>query len=122
VQINPVFCKGIPKTAQEIQNRVNEISFNASLLKELRYIRDINALVAAGELDATKHRCMRLHRIEAQERLGPLGASSKLNTEWAFLEHLFDIGRDVAGTWLAKNYDHIGKHPTLDLDELFAEQ
>ncbi|MDA8586687.1 patatin-like phospholipase family protein [Rhodobacteraceae bacterium] len=121
VQINPIVSEGVPKTAQQIQNRVNEISFNASLLKELRVIRDMNNLISSGELDAKRHRSTRLHVIEAQDRMAPLGASSKMNTEWAFLEHLFDIGRDAAGTWLAKNYDSIGKQSTFDLDALFAD-
>lgn len=122
VQINPIISEGVPTTAQQIQNRVNEISFNASLLKELRVIRDMNALIASGELDSKKHRSTRLHLIEAQDRMNELGASSKMNTEWAFLEHLFDIGRDAAGTWLSKNYDKIGKSSSFDLDALFAEQ
>lgn len=121
VQINPIVAKGVPKTAHEIQNRVGEISFNASLMKELRFIREMNTLVENGELDGKKHPLMRMHLVEAQDSLAPLGASSKLNTEWEFLEHLFHIGRDAAGTWLAKNYDSIGKQSTLDLDGLFAE-
>jgi NTE family protein len=121
VQINPVVREGVPKSAREILNRVNEISFNASLLRDLRAIHEKNALIDSGELDASRHRRMRVHMIEARKRMRPLGASSKLNTEWAFLEHLFDIGRDAAGTWLTKNYDALEKRETLNLDEMFAD-
>ncbi len=121
VQINPVVRPGVPKTAQEILNRVNEISFNSSLLRELRSIRDMNALIDAGELSPKKHRAMRVHMIEARKKMRPLGASSKLNAEWAFLEHLCAIGRDAAGTWLANHFDDLGATSTLDLDEMFAE-
>lgn len=122
IQINPIFRPGVPSKATEIQNRVNEISFNAPLLRELNIIREMNALIEAGELSGKKHRHLRIHMIEARKRMRELGASSKLNTEWAFLEHLFDIGRDAAGTWLAKNYDDLGKRCTLDLDELFENE
>jgi len=121
VQINPIFREGVPKTASEILNRVNEISFNSSLLRELRAIRDKNALIDTGELSKKKHRSTRVHMIEARKQMRPLGASSKLNTEWAFLEHLFHIGRDAAGTWLTNHYDDLGKTCTVDLEEMFAD-
>lgn len=120
VQINPIVREGIPVTAREILNRVNEISFNASLLRDLRAIHEKNVLIDSGELSAERHRRMRVHMIEARKRMIPLGASSKLNTEWAFLEHLFDIGRDAAGTWLSRHYDDLEKRETLRLDEMFA--
>jgi NTE family protein len=121
VQINPIVREGIPVTAREILNRVNEISFNASLLRDLRAIHEKNMLIDSGELDATRHRRMLVHMIEARKRMRPLGASSKLNTEWAFLEHLFDIGRDAAATWLSLHYDDIEKRETLNLDAMFTE-
>jgi len=121
VQINPIHRAGVPKTAREILNRVNEISFNSSLLRELRAIRDMNALIAAGELVGARHRFLRLHMIEARKRMRPLGVSSKLNTEWAILLHLFKIGRDAADGWLARHYDDLGTSSTLDLDEMFAD-
>ena len=62
---------------------------------------------------------MLLHRIEAEAELNPLGASSKMNAEWPFLEHLFALGRDSAESWLAENYAAIGKTGTLDLRAMF---
>jgi len=121
VQINPILREGVPTNASEILNRVNEISFNSSLLRELRAIRDKNELIASGELAKERHSYTRVHMIEARKRMRPLGASSKLNTEWAFLEHLFNIGRDAAASWLTKHYDEIGKKCTVDLDEMFAD-
>jgi NTE family protein len=121
IQINPIFREGVPTVAREILNRVNEISFNSSLLRELRAIRDMNRLIEAGELSSKKHRTTRVHMIEDRKHMRPLGASSKLNTEWAFLEHLFEIGRNAAGRWLDSHYDSLGVRSTLDLDELFAD-
>ena len=94
VQINPVERKGTPRSAREILNRVNEITFNSSLLKELRAIDFVQRLLDNGKLGPDEYRRLHVHLIEAQDRIMPLGASSKLNAEWDFLRHLFEIGRD----------------------------
>ncbi len=119
VQINPIERKGAPKTAQEIMNRMNEISFNGSLLKELRAIDFVRRLIEEGKLSTDEYRNLRVHVIENQEALKPLGASSKLNAEWAFLCHLRDIGRETAVKWLKTNFNDLGKRSTVDLREMF---
>lgn len=121
VQINPVCRPGVPKTAAEIMNRVNEITFNSSLLKELRALDFIARLTEEGELDSPEYKPMRLHILEATDELLPLGASSKLNAERAFLLHLRDIGRTVAEEWLAENYADIGKKSTFNVREMFKD-
>lgn len=100
VQINPVERKGIPRSAHDIQNRLNEISFNSSLLKELRAIDFVARLLDEGKLDEDRYRRARIHIIENRAALNPLGASSKVNAEWAFLSHLRDLGRETAVAWL----------------------
>lgn len=119
IQINPVVRKGTPRSAQEIQNRLNEISFNSSLLKELRAIDFVARLIEEGTLDGSKYRRERVHIIENQGALIPLGASSKMNAEWAFLTHLRDLGRDTATAWLAENYAAVGERGTVDLRAMF---
>jgi len=119
VQINPVERKGVPRTATEIHNRVNEISFNSSLLKELRAIDFVTRLVEQGRLDATEYRRVRVHLIQNQDALLPLGASSKANAEWQFLTRLRDIGRATAETWLKANREHIGQRDTANIRALF---
>lgn len=119
IQINPVVRKGPPRSAQEIQNRLNEISFNSSLLKELRAIDFVARLIEEGTLDGSKYRRERVHIIENQGALIPLGASSKMNAEWAFLTHLRDLGRDTATAWLAENYAAVGERGTVDLRAMF---
>ncbi|MEO1457593.1 MAG: patatin-like phospholipase family protein, partial [Pseudomonadota bacterium] len=118
VQINPVVREEVPRTAREIVNRVNEITFNSSLLKELRAIDFVRRLKDEGRLDDS-FRQMRIHIVEARKQMRPLGASSKLNTEWAFLMHLFEIGREAADKWLAKNFDRIGHESTVDVRQVF---
>ena len=119
VQINPVLRKGVPKTVREIENRVNEIAFNSSLLQELRSIDFVRRLIDEGKLDPAAYKPVNVHIIAAQDELAPLGASSKFNAEWAFLEHLFDIGRRAAGKWLEESYDKLGCMPTTDVRDMY---
>ena len=100
-------------------NRLNEISFNSSLLKELRAIDFVARLVEEGKLDESKYRKERIHIIENQKALIPLGASSKMNAEWAFLIHLRDLGRETAGAWLEAHFDDVGERGTVDLHAMF---
>lgn len=119
IQINPVVRPGIPKTAREIFGRVNEITFNSSLLRELRAIDFVTKLLEENKISTDDYRCMNVHIIEARREMRPLGVSSKLNTEWEFIDHLFEIGRNAAGRWLDENFDHLGNRSTVDLREMF---
>lgn len=115
VQINPIARNETPKTAKDIQNRVNEISFNSSLLRELRSIEFVHRLLKENKLDKQHYADILVHRIEATEQINPLSASSKLNSEWEFLTHLRDIGRESARAFLDQHYDSLGVQSTLDL-------
>jgi NTE family protein len=119
IQINPVVRPGTPRTARDILNRVNEITFNSSLLKDLWTIDLIHRLRMEGKLDGSGFRDMRIHVIEGRDEMLALGASSKLNTEWEFLTLLRDIGRRAAETWLARHFDDIGERTTVDLRAMF---
>lgn len=119
VQINPIERKGIPKTPMEIQNRMNEINFNSSLIMELRAIDFVARLLEEGRIDNHEYRQEYIHIIENQEALNPLGASSKLNAEWAFLTRLRDIGRQSAALWLEQHFDDIGQRSSADLRAMF---
>jgi NTE family protein len=121
VQINPIVRAGIPKTAREIMNRVNEITFNSSLLREFRAIDFVDRLLEEGRIDKDKYKHVLVHRIDADQEITPLGASSKLNAEWPFLSHLFDLGRNAAMEWLNRNFEHLGKRSTLGIRELFDD-
>ena len=119
VQVNPVEREGSPTSAQEILNRTNEITFNASLLKELRALAFVKRLIHEGHLDPKNYRDMLVHIIDSQDLLKPLGASSKLNAEWDFLCHLRDLGRKRAQDWIEQHYDDIGKQDSVDLRAMF---
>lgn len=117
VQINPIERRGIPRTAREIINRVNEISFNAPLLKELRMMAVLRQVANTGNSEGTRWAQMRVHRI-AMPGMADLGYSSKLNAEWAFLCFLRDEGRRAAHGFLERHAGSLGRRSTLDLDAL----
>jgi len=119
VQVNPVEREGEPRSAQEIMNRTNEITFNASLLKELRALAFVKRLIHDGHLDPKNYRDMLVHIIDSKDLLKPLGASSKLNAEWEFLCYLRDLGRQRAQQWIEMHYDDLGKRDSVDLRAMF---
>ena len=115
VQINPIERDATPRTAQEIQDRMNEITFNAALLREFRAIEFVRRLKEAGRLDGADYQSIRMHRIAADAAVKSLSASSKLNSEWSFLTMLRDTGRAAALDFLDAHFDDIGERATLDL-------
>ena len=118
VQINPIRRDDIPTSAAEIANRLNEITFNSALIKELRAITLLRRLIEAEGIETERFRDMRLHRIGGQG-LEHFSASSKLNAEWAYLTHLRELGRAAAEEWLAANAEAIGVRSTFDPETLF---
>ncbi len=118
VQINPVERRQTPRTAREILNRVNEITFNSTLLRELRAIDFVARLIEEGRLSTDEYMRVRMHRVSA-EGLKPLQASSKFNAEWAFLQELKTIGRQAADDWLRTHGHAVGRRSTFDLRSEF---
>jgi NTE family protein len=115
VQVNPIRREDVPRTGDEIAERVSEITFNASLLRELRAIDFVNRLLAEHRLDPARYRPNRLHRIEATKALENHGAATKMDTSWRFFQELRDAGRDAAEAFLAGHYDDIGVRSSFDL-------
>ena len=120
VQINPMRRDEVPTTARAIMNRVNEISFNSALVKELRAIHLLHQLIEMEGLETERYRDVRLHIIHTADEVQNLEASSKLNAEWEYLTYLFERGRGWAEAWLNDHFDDLGERSTIDLDDLFA--
>jgi NTE family protein len=120
IQINPVEREKAPRSASEILNRLNEVSFNAVLLKELRMIAVLRQVADPGNSEGALWAGMRIHRI-ASDMLTEFGASSKLNAEWEFFTLLRDEGRRSAQLFLATHADSLGRHSTLDIDSLLEQ-
>jgi NTE family protein len=120
VQINPRERRETPRTATEILNRLNEISFNSPLMKELRMIALLRQAADPGSGEGARWARMRTHRI-ITDKLAEFGASSKLNAERAFLTLLKEEGRRCAEAFLLEHGDALGKRSTADIDVLLAE-
>jgi NTE family protein len=120
VQVNPVRRDEVPQTARDIMERVSEITFNASLLREFRAIDFVNRLLEENRLDPTRYKRNRIHRIDATEALAQYTATSKLDTSWHFFRELHDAGRAAAKVWLNAHYADIGVRSTLDLRSEFG--
>ncbi len=119
VQINPIHRQGVPKHALEIVNRLNEITFNSSLIAEMRAVDFVSRLIRDGRLEHDAYKDMRMHLIYSPEELKDLNASSKLNASWAFFTYLRDIGRSAADQWLKAHWQDIGVRSTVDIREKF---
>jgi NTE family protein len=120
VQINPRERTDLPRSATDILNRLNEISFNSPLMKELRMIALLRQVADPGTGEGARWAQMRTHRIMT-DALAKFGASSKLNGEWEFVAMLRDEGRRVAGEFLKAHAGDLGRRSTADLDVLLAE-
>jgi len=119
VQINPINIPELPKTAQTILDRINTLSFNSSLMREMRAIHFVTKLIDNGFDDDGRLKRVNLHTIDAEEHLGKLGVSSKINADWDFLQSLFELGRGKAEAFLNAHYDKIGVQSSTDIESKF---
>jgi NTE family protein len=119
VHINPLYRGKLPRTTAEILNRINEISFNASLMREMRAIRFVTELIDEKLIVEGSLRRMLIHSISANEEVASLAAKSKLNTDIRFLAHLRDAGRRHAEAWLAANFYLLGHKSTIEIRQQY---
>lgn len=122
LHINPMFRPETPKTAPEIMNRVNEITFNSSLLKEMRSIAFVKKLLEHDMLrDEHKNdfKDILMHSIRADQAMLEFSVASKFNSNWEFLTMLRDRGRETMAKWLDEHYQDVGVRDTVDLHNEF---
>lgn len=119
VHINPLIRKEVPRTADEISNRIDEISFNSSLMREMRAVSFVTRLVTQHRIvgEALPH--VLIHSIADDAFMEALSPTSKSNADWDFLTYLRDHGRKCAGDWLAKNFEKIGLESSVDIDAVY---
>jgi NTE family protein len=120
VHINPIERPGPPMMPNEIFNRVNEVSFNASLLHELRSIAFVQKLLDQDWIKPefrSRLKSVRVHPIRADAALSDLSIASKFASDWNFLRMLRDRGRAVGAAWLTRAYEDIGVKSSADLNE-----
>ncbi|WP_157125849.1 patatin-like phospholipase family protein [Pandoraea norimbergensis] len=118
VHINPIERKEKPVLPGQIMNRVNEITFNASLQREFRAISFVHKLLDEGWLKPEFRKRLKyplIHSIRADKELYDLSSSTKFVTDWHFLTTLRDRGRDAAARWLDEHFNDVGVRSTVDL-------
>jgi NTE family protein len=122
LHINPIERPGVPTTSGDIANRLNEITFNSSLIKELRAVYFVQKLLDDGWIKdefRNKLKYVLIHSVRADSAMSDLSASSKMSSDWQFLTMLRDRGRALAHEWLEENFDHLGVRSTVDLKKEF---
>ena len=115
VHINPLERDETPRTAAEILDRVNEISFNSSLMREMRAISFVTRLIDERLIEAGRLKRLFIHSISADAVMKKLGASTKLNADWGFLTYLHAAGRRYADAWIEECFDRLGVESTVDI-------
>jgi NTE family protein len=122
VQINPINREAVPRTPTAIVDRMNEISFNSTFLREIRALSLINRLLEQSMLEegTCGLRPVFMHMIGDELQMQKYGVSSKLNADWCFVQTLRKLGRDAADKWLADHFDQIGVRSTFEVESMFA--
>ena len=122
LHINPIERPGPPTTSADIANRLNEITFNSSLIKELRSVYFVQKLLDDGWIKdehRDKLKYVLIHSVRADNAMSDLSSASKMSSEWGFLTMLRDRGRALATEWLEHNFEHLGVRSTVDLKKEF---
>ncbi len=121
IQINPVERNAVPDNESDIIDRVNELTFNASLLAQMRSIDFVNRLIAKGFLPLERYRTVRLHRIDGGETLEAYPASTKSNADGQLIEGLFELGQKCGQRWLTKHYEEVGVKSSINISEDYLD-
>ncbi|MBC5785506.1 patatin-like phospholipase family protein [Ramlibacter sp. USB13] len=115
VQINPLTRNHTPRSSADILDRINELTFNASLLTQMRAIDFVNQLIADGAVSHARCKAVRVHRVEGGAALEAFPASSKTSADGVMINKLFDAGRIAAKEWLERHYEALGHRATVDI-------
>jgi NTE family protein len=121
VQINPIQRDKLPTTPSEIMDRLNEVSFNAGLIAEMRAIDFVKRLLAEGRLDPAHYKDVLMHRIDGGEALEAFAASSKSSTSASLIHELRDLGRAQAQAWLSRNRRALGQQSTVNIKQDYLD-
>ena len=116
VQVNPIEIAEVPTTASAILDRMNEVAFNSSLMREMRAIAFVKKLLAEQRVPPGRYKDLKLHMIAAEAEMARLGYSSKLNAERDFLLWLKALGRARAEAFLTAHRDRLNVASSLEIE------
>lgn len=120
VNINPLERDEVPRTPQQIQNRIDEISFNSSLLRELRAVAFVRRLIDEGALERGRMKNVLVHMIADDDLMRQLSVTTKMVPLPRILARLKSAGRDAADRFLSAHKDDLGQRGTVDLAEMYG--
>ena len=121
IQINPIERNAVPISGADIADRMNELTFNASLLSQMRSIDFVNRAIAKGYLPPERYRTVNLHRIDGGEALEAYPASSKSAADGKLVEALFELGTQCGQRWPAKHYDALGVKSSINISKDYLD-
>lgn len=119
IMINPILTEDVPQSARAIMDRINTLSFNSSLMREMRAINFVNHLVDSGFDDGGRLKKIRVHCIDAEDQMRNLGVSSKVNARPEFINWLFALGRERGNAFLQEHFDKIGRESSTEIEDRF---
>ncbi len=119
VHINPIVRDEVPRTARDILNRINEISFNSSLLRELRAVEFAQRLLDEGRVPEGAMKRVFVHSVMDDDTMTKLGAATKLQPDWTLLCNLKEAGRAAMDGFLRNHWNDIGERSSVDLRDMF---
>jgi NTE family protein len=119
VHVNPIERPDTPTSARDIMNRVSEITFNSSLMREMRAVAFVTKLIDDGKLSQNNAKRVLIHSVCADDIMRGLGASSKLNADGGFLRQLRALGRERAQVWIDRHFDDLGSRSTIDIRAVY---
>jgi NTE family protein len=119
VQLNPINIPAVPRDVRSIIDRINTLSFNSSLMREMRMIKFVTDLIDRGDLSGSQYLRMNIHTIDAEAELAVLSPSSKLNADRAFQQQLRELGIEKASAFLGLHFDDIGHRSSTDIAAKF---
>jgi NTE family protein len=121
VQINPIKRDKLPTTSAQILDRMNEVTFNAGLIAEMRAIDFVKRLLAEGKLDPANYKDVLMHRIDGGEALEAFSASTKTSTSESLIHSLRDLGQAKARAWLTRHYTSLGATCTVNIQQDYLD-
>lgn len=119
IQVTPVNLHEVPKDATSIFDRINGLSFNSSLMREMRVVNFISDLARRGIDDGGRLKEVFIHTIDAEDTMKHLGASSQANLDRSYISKLFTLGREQGESFINENFDALGTRSTTDIVEKF---
>lgn len=121
VQINPIKRSKLPTNSTEIMDRINEVTFNAGLIAEMRAIDFVKRLLAEGKLDPAHYKDVLMHRIDGGEALEAFAGATKASTRASLIAALHDLGQAHARTWLDQHYTSLGVKCTVNIKQDYLD-